>query len=206
MSEALGTTNRILITPDIDSTLENLLSEFHGHRHVVYKKDEFLIADSKEAIAEAYLTSDTLKTLILAAKKFNTYSQNALLKVLEEPPRNVAFLLISESRTSFLPTIRSRLPVKILKAKKEREAFPLELDRLELADVYGFLKDNAWMKKEEALDFVENLLIACHRHAIALTEKDLELFSKSVRLLTLNERPQSILTMLLLTILKRRKR
>ena len=46
--------------------------------------------------------------LILAAERLNEESGNALLKVLEEPPHAAVVILLCESPSSLLPTIRSR--------------------------------------------------------------------------------------------------
>ncbi len=46
--------------------------------------------------------------LILNAENLTLEAQNALLKVLEEPPEHTVFLLVSSSPTAVLPTIRSR--------------------------------------------------------------------------------------------------
>ncbi len=46
--------------------------------------------------------------LILNAENLTVEAQNALLKVLEEPPAHTVFLLVSSSPTAVLPTIRSR--------------------------------------------------------------------------------------------------
>ena len=46
--------------------------------------------------------------LILNADKMNPQAQNALLKMLEEPPEKTFFVLISQEISSFLPTIISR--------------------------------------------------------------------------------------------------
>lgn len=48
------------------------------------------------------------------ADKMTTQAQNALLKILEEPPHFIIFILIGESYKNFLPTINSRcIAVKI---------------------------------------------------------------------------------------------
>lgn len=47
--------------------------------------------------------------LIPRAERLRPEAQNALLKVLEEPPRFSAFLLCSESRAALLPTVLSRV-------------------------------------------------------------------------------------------------
>ncbi|HEU0223419.1 MAG TPA: DNA polymerase III subunit delta' [Paracoccaceae bacterium] len=46
--------------------------------------------------------------IIDAADEMNPSAANALLKLLEEPPRRVAFLLVSHQAARLLPTIRSR--------------------------------------------------------------------------------------------------
>ena len=49
--------------------------------------------------------------LIDGADTMNPQSQNALLKVLEEPPESVMFLLVAENKAAFLDTIISRCVV-----------------------------------------------------------------------------------------------
>lgn len=52
-------------------------------------------------------------------------AQNALLKVLEEPPAQAMFLLTCESRAQLLSTIQSRVVSLALEAVKAEEALPL---------------------------------------------------------------------------------
>lgn len=49
--------------------------------------------------------------IIKDSEKMNVYAQNALLKILEEPPSFVVFILICENSGLLLPTVRSRAPV-----------------------------------------------------------------------------------------------
>lgn len=53
--------------------------------------------------------STTLSVIIDDADKMSREAQNALLKLLEEPPRNVRFILTSHNKDIILPTILSRL-------------------------------------------------------------------------------------------------
>ncbi|MCS7170838.1 MAG: DNA polymerase III subunit, partial [Aquificaceae bacterium] len=46
--------------------------------------------------------------LIEPADSMNPYAQNALLKILEEPPQDTHFLLVSNNLQRILPTVRSR--------------------------------------------------------------------------------------------------
>lgn len=50
------------------------------------------------------------------ADTMNPQAQNALLKLLEEPPEGILFLLLCENSSNLLPTIRSRAPVCRLEA------------------------------------------------------------------------------------------
>lgn len=49
--------------------------------------------------------------IVPRADTMNTQAQNALLKILEEPPPHVMFLLLCENADNLLPTIRSRAPI-----------------------------------------------------------------------------------------------
>ena len=49
--------------------------------------------------------------VLLGVQNMSEISQNALLKILEEPPRDVLFLLTTASAAALLPTVRSRAQV-----------------------------------------------------------------------------------------------
>lgn len=63
--------------------------------------------------------------IIESAETMNTAAQNAFLKVLEEPPQGVVFLLLALSADSLLPTVRSRCITLSLvpPAKQEAEQY-----------------------------------------------------------------------------------
>lgn len=70
-----------------------------------------------EAVREirdsAYIHPNDLSVkvyVIEEAEKMTVQAQNALLKLFEEPPHAVYFLLLTTSVTSLLPTVRSRAP------------------------------------------------------------------------------------------------
>ena len=82
--------------------------------------------------------------LIQGADRLNTSSANALLKVIEEPPENVLFILTAPGEAAVLPTIRSRccayslapVPVEACDAWL-RSRFPLEADVHGLSVLFG---------------------------------------------------------------------
>ncbi|RXJ84786.1 DNA polymerase III subunit delta' [Arcobacter cloacae] len=198
----------ILIVNDIESTLEELLPKYPLHSTRIIKneeKDEFLIAQATQAIKEAYIATNSKKYLFLCGTTFRKEAQNSLLKVLEEPPRNIVFIIITNSKTAILPTIYSRLPYKYLKKSIIKNEIPLNINKLDLKDIYNFLKDNQKISKNEAKDIVEAILLKVNSQKIKLSQKELDFFSKSIKLLELNSRPINVLTTLLLSIANQKK-
>lgn len=71
------------------------------------------------------------RVMILAeAQTMTVQAQNALLKILEEPPAHVLFILTCDKRTSLLETIRSRCVCLTLSPVEWAEAAPVLRARL----------------------------------------------------------------------------
>lgn len=68
------------------------------------------IRAARESIQHSALASDAAGRVlfIYGAQNLNPSSANAMLKIIEEPPEGVLFLLTATSAASVLPTIRSR--------------------------------------------------------------------------------------------------
>ncbi len=193
----------ILIVNDIESTLSELLPNYPMHSTRIIKneeKEEFLLVQATQAIKEAYIATSEKKYIFLCGSTFRKEAQNSLLKILEEPPKNVIFIIITNSKSSLLPTIYSRMPYKYLKKSILKAESLLDINKLDLKDIYNFLKENQKISKNEAKDIVESILIKVNNQKIKLSRKQLELFSISIKLLELNSRPINILTTLLLSI------
>ncbi|MDD3056124.1 MAG: DNA polymerase III subunit delta' [Aliarcobacter sp.] len=193
----------ILIVNDIEATLAELLPNYPIHSTRIIKneeKEEFLLIQANQAIKEAYIASSEKKYIFLCGSTFRKEAQNSLLKILEEPPKNVVFIIITNSKSSLLPTIYSRLPYKYLKKSVLKNESILDINKLDLKDIYNFLKDNQKISKQEAKDIVESILMKVNNQRIKLSHKELDLFSKSIKLLELNSRPINVLTTLLLSL------
>ncbi len=70
------------------------------------------VGDIRKIEDEAYLAPNEAdgKVFILEnADEYNVQSQNALLKIIEEPPGKVRFILTAASVSAILPTVRSRV-------------------------------------------------------------------------------------------------
>ena len=193
----------ILIVNDIEATLAELLPNYPIHSTRIIKneeKEEFLLIQATLAIKEAYIATSEKKYIFLCGTTFRKEAQNSLLKILEEPPRNVVFIIITNSKSSLLPTIYSRLSYKYLKKSILKNESILDINKLDLKDIYNFLKENQKISKQEAKEIVESILIKVNNQKIKLSHKELDFFSKSIKLLELNSRPINVLTTLLLSL------
>jgi DNA polymerase-3 subunit delta' len=199
----------ILIVNNIDETLSSLIPSLPQHSYRIIRneeKDDFLTAQAQQVIKEAYISSNETKYILLCGNSFRVEAQNSLLKVLEEPPRNIVFVIITTSKSNILPTILSRMPHKYLKSKIERVDIDFDFLRMDLKNLYQFLKDNQKIGKKEAKAIIESVMLKINSQKIKLTQKELDVFSNGIKLLELNSRPINILTTLLLTIIHRKYR
>ena len=92
------------------------LAEINSHPDIAHvtalEGKKFLsVAQIRELRADAFVKAHQAEHrvfIIEDAARMNEQAQNALLKVLEEPPRNVVFILLVPSKTILLDTIISR--------------------------------------------------------------------------------------------------
>jgi DNA polymerase-3 subunit delta' len=167
------------------------------------KSGEFKIELAKEVIRESYIAEGSTKYLILCALNYNITVQNALLKVLEEPPRNIVFILIVKNKSALLPTIRSRMKIEHIQSHKEPYELGLNLKSLGLDDIFNFLKKHRNCSKDELKEIIQALLT---QSRVKFTASELDMFDKSLELSQLNSRPQNILSYLLLTMFEAQNR
>ena len=204
----------IIITQQADAILAELESQKTTELFTVIqsqddkgKAKEFLVEHAQQAIAKAYIASEHLNYIILIAPKFSDVAQNRLLKVIEEPPKNKAFILITESKSALLATIQSRLPVTVLHDAKAEELFSLDLQNLNLAKVYEFLQEHSRVSAVECQVLVEKIsLEAMKSGKYNLDETTLKLFSDSIKALDMGSPTIFILNTLLLKLLAKKKR
>ncbi len=197
----------ILITHEMEERAKEIEASRHPLRCVTFMRDDFKIEDAKEVISEAYKSEESTKTLILGAKSFTVPAQNALLKILEEPPRNIVFILLAPNKSTFLPTVRSRLSLKQEHLKSTHEVLPITLKNLDLSGLFTFVKEHDRLKKHDAKGLIEQLMYqAIHVEKLSLTTTQLEGFDKALRLIELNSRFQSVLVMVLMNFIKEVKR
>lgn len=170
--------------------------------------EELSIELAREIIDESYIASSGYKFVLIAANSFNVYAQNALLKILEEPPSQVCFILFARMKSQLLPTIRSRMPI-INQLKKEKlSPFSLSIRTLALRDIYPFLKEkskefgtNPTQLKIE----IQSLYLDCIKEGLSFNLKEMQLFEEALFWAGHYEKIQHIFLVLLLIILNKKK-
>ncbi len=93
------------------SNCTKVLTDAHPDIFIIGREKTASIADVRELIRRSSLKpndSDKQIFIVCNAGKMREDSQNALLKLFEEPPESVAVFLLTESRASLLPTVLSR--------------------------------------------------------------------------------------------------
>lgn len=201
----------IIISNDFVLEVENLKAQIPNTRIFPFapeefKKGEFKIKHAREAIDESCIAESVLKTIILAADKFNIEAQNALLKVLEEPPNNVKFILITKYKSAILPTILSRLLLTNKRTKSDIPSFDLDINHLTLEGIMDFLENLGFqMKREEIRLKLTSLLFAVREANLMLSFRELDCFSKAMIEIESYEQPRFIFLKLLLMLLEHKR-
>ena len=136
------------------------------------QKKSWGIADIKELQKKIYLKPlrGEWKGLVLKdAQLLTTEAQNALLKLLEEPPNGTLLILIADSLSDLLPTIRSRCSIITLQNKPtipetEKEEIIRDVQELLTAPLGTRLKKAEALSKnkETALLWLKKALTVEH--------------------------------------------
>ena len=196
----------IAVVSNLEEFQTTLAAKYPPSKIKFFFKDDFLIDDAKAVVKEAYVAESSQKIIALGAKSYNLYAQNSLLKILEEPPRNVAFIVAVPSKTSLLPTIRSRLPIQSYASEVDKIATGLNFRTLDLQDIYGFVQERKFMEKRELKSLIQSITTEALAQGLRFSEEELSLFQNLLQLAELNSRAHNLLSTQLLTIFNRRHR
>lgn len=90
---------------------ENLLAPSLDVVHVAAER--LAIAAVRELVGQAMVrpVNEHVRTFVIVARELPVESQNALLKLFEEPPEAATFILIIPQSDMLLPTLRSRVHI-----------------------------------------------------------------------------------------------
>ncbi len=196
--------SQILVTklnPELKKQIQHELSEFEIFW---FQKEKILLDDVKIISDEVFISTGSEKYIIIETNEIATITQNALLKMFEEPPSNVYFLIIVPSKSILLSTIRSRFPIFELKNREEFNS-PVPIPKLEnfrLQDLKAFLKDVSKINHDVAIKIIEEIFIQ-NKQNFHFQSDDFKRLQKAIQLLNLNSNLEQIFTMFLLPIILR---
>jgi len=176
------------------------------------KQCQIYAAESSEIIKKVSLKtyeSDYKVMIIWLPEKMNTECANKILKVLEEPPLNTVFMLVSNNREDILPTIQSRTqPVKVLGIADEPLRLALVekfgISEAEAADVVkisngSFLEARQQIEQDEEnafnFDNFKSLMRICYKYDVVSAFD----FAKSISKLS-RERQKSFINYCLIMV------
>jgi DNA polymerase-3 subunit delta' len=203
--------SQVIITAQFDTTIEQLrsLAQDHERFEVILPEEgkAFSVKDAARAIEKAHIASYERTIVILAAEVFSEVVQNKLLKAIEEPPPETEFILMLPSKSTLLPTIRSRLPVTILDEVDERMELELDIERLDVRSVYAFVQEHKRVTGTQAKKFLEQISIMAIRSGrYDLDERTFNVLRDSRLALDKGSPASFVLIGMLLKLLARKKK
>lgn len=128
-------------------------ADFDAVNIVEYKSPTFTIQDVRQLISDAYRRPDgesTTQTLVVITNFITEEAQQALLKIVEEPPVSSKFIFVVPKGMSMLPTLLSRFqlgnaPEKDIDTRYFKEFLHAPLNRrLRLIENSVKNKDAGW--------------------------------------------------------------
>ncbi|WP_052243030.1 DNA polymerase III subunit delta' [Campylobacter subantarcticus] len=162
-------------------------------------------ATARAIMKESYMAEAHAKIIVILAKSFREEAQNFLLKLFEEPPKNVYFIIVAPSKNVFLPTILSRFMIEKHKIQREKISLNLDLKKMDLANVLAFLKKYENIDKQECLELISALSYECFKQDIKLNDEEIEFFYKAYELAKLNAKPSVLLSTIVLFLHERKQ-
>ncbi len=175
--------NHALLIPDVfdsgivtltDALAQNGMTIQGNPDIIIFNQSKFGIDDARDVIvlASSAPVQESKKRIVIAFDSITVEAQNALLKVLEDPSPQSAFVLIHQNYFGLIPTLRSRLLVVTDTVHEQ------------VVDITNFLSESiaGRMKYVESLvkDYkdsgnkkpIEQFLLALHNHYLAKAQGD----------------------------------
>lgn len=131
----------------------------------IYPKngEKLLVADSTEIVNEAFIKPVNLPNKIFIINNIDVSTeeaQNKLLKILEEPPKNVYFLLSAKSEEKVLSTIKSRCDKIKINPLSMEEMSKLCQNNLAITLGNGYIGKTLEYQKMDNLKYLTNLAVS----------------------------------------------
>lgn len=198
--------SEIIISNDFEEIKNEILANYNVNDVRFFESKELLVEDARDIIKESYIAESNEKLIVIMANIYRIEAQNALLKILEEPPRNIFFCIVATSKNSLLLTIKSRLVVKNRLKKIQRQPVGLNFKNLKLSEITEFINEKSALErsdkfsKDELLRLFNDIIYEALLQGVEFNANELEYFFKLSVLITLNAKAHTVLTPLLLII------
>ncbi len=176
--------SKAVITNDIDRFLTTIKA------NEIIRVKELKVDDVAFIKQKAYISDKNNRLIIIAAEKFNIYTQNALLKLIEEPPKNVEFMIVTNSKYSLLDTILSRVSVEKKHFKTEKN---ITLEKITNEYILELLTSD--LDKESIKD-----LFALIVKEKKLNEEQMKIITEAVKMIELNLNKEAIVSLVMLSL------
>lgn len=176
--------SKAVITNDIDEYLKEIKAD------EIIRVSELKVDDVGFIREKAYISDNKNRLIVIAAEKFNLFAQNALLKLIEEPPKNVEFLIVTNSKYSLLETILSRV---FLEKKFFEKNINFKLEKITNEYILDLLTSN--LEKEQIKEMF--CLIVKEKE---LSETQLKIITEAVKMIELNLDKEAIISLVMLSL------
>ena len=179
MSTPFTTSNLIITTKTLRSTATQFLEKkWHiatkTYPHISWFGEEgetlkiATVRSMQERLSFGHTANQPHYCVVLGIDSASTPAQNALLKIVEEPPPNTQILLVGTQLNKILPTIRSRCLVTIQSEAVDTAPAEKIYQQLKESDIPTALTlAETYKDRQEALELTAGLIALLH----ALLEK-----------------------------------
>ena len=137
---------------EVSAIPEEYKKQTNDTSHIIC--DTFGIDEARKLIHDATQkpVAETYRVFVLEIKKFSSESQNALLKLFEEPPEQTIFYLVLPQAGMLIPTLESR--VLILEEQRDEEVDKVFTDFLQqsIAERMTTIENLVKNKKTQVID------------------------------------------------------
>ena len=197
--------NSIISSNDVSYVINYFKKSISQHNIKIFgePKKMFTIDLSRAILLEATKTSYEVKYILIVGETFKTEAQNALLKLLEETPPNIVAVIITENKTSVLPTIRSRLHKFFWRKPVKEATLKDEIDYLNITEksILRFLLDNKRISRDKVKSIMETTLkIDTKMNLKTFNLDELDKITDLLKLLNVNSSATNVLTLFLMLV------
>ena len=169
----------------------------------------FTIDLSRAVLKEVTKSSYDVKYILLLGNTFREEAQNALLKVLEDTPPKIVFVIIVENKNSIMATVRSRLHKLFWKIEEKKKIIKDELDYRNLTEkkILRYILQNKRISRDKVFELITSTIVIDGQNNLSTFNlEELDKLTDLLRLLKLNSQALSVLTLFLSIIQKALKR